>query len=197
MVMAIIYALGDVSGAHLNPAVTLAFTVRKDFPWSRLPGYWVSQVAGALLAALLLRILFGDVGHLGATLPHGGSGTSFVMEITPRASSSPSSSERHRSISSSAITPRLRLARQSRARTFASPISGASMNPARSLGPDLIAGTLGTYWIYAIGPMCGALIAVLLAAASHGGADESERTAAVGSPPRALDEITSRGGADG
>ena len=193
MVMAIIYALGNVSGAHLNPAVTLAFAVRKDFPWSRVPGYWASQIAGAVLAALLLRILFGDVGHLGATLAHGGSATSLVMEIVLTAilvTIILGTAFEHRVVGhNAALAVGGTIALLG---LFASPISGASMNPARSLGPDVIAGTLGTYWIYAIGPACGALVAVLLAAAFHGGVDQSERTAAVGSAPRATGGVTSR-----
>ena len=72
LVMAMIYTLGSQSGAHFNPVVTLAFTLRRDFPWGRVPGYWGAQLVGAVLAALLLRLLFGLVGHLGATLPHHG-----------------------------------------------------------------------------------------------------------------------------
>jgi Major intrinsic protein len=81
MVMAITSARGHVSGAHLNPAVTLTFTLRKVFPWTRVLGYWAAQVAWAVLAALLVRVLFRVVGHLGATLPHHGQETSLVMEI--------------------------------------------------------------------------------------------------------------------
>jgi len=72
LVMAMIYTLGDVSGAHSNPAVTLAFAVRKDFPWTRIPGYRAVQVTAAIAAAALLRAMFGPIGHLGATLPHHG-----------------------------------------------------------------------------------------------------------------------------
>ena len=70
MVMALIYTLGNLSGAHFNPVVTLAFALREDFPWRKVPGYWSAQLAGAVLAALLLRARFGLAGHLGATLPH-------------------------------------------------------------------------------------------------------------------------------
>ena len=81
MVMALIYAVGDVSGAHFNPAVTLAFALRRDFPWRLVPAYWAAEFGGALLAAALLRSLFGTVGHLGATQPKHGVGIAFVMEI--------------------------------------------------------------------------------------------------------------------
>ena len=82
MVMAIIYFMGTVSGAHLNPAVTLAFTLRANFPWHRVPGYVVAQMTGGIAAALFLRALFGTVGALGATVPGSGigSGTALMME---------------------------------------------------------------------------------------------------------------------
>jgi aquaporin Z len=81
LVMAMIYTLGSKSGAHFNPAVTLAFTLRRDFPWSRVPGYWGAQMVGAVFAAFLLRLLFGLAGHLGATLPHYGTIEAIVMEV--------------------------------------------------------------------------------------------------------------------
>jgi aquaporin Z len=81
LVMAMINTLGSKSGAHFNPAVTLAFTLRRDFPWSRVPGYWGAQMVGAVFAAFLLRLLFGLAGHLGATLPHYGTIEAIVMEV--------------------------------------------------------------------------------------------------------------------
>lgn len=81
VIMAMIYTLGNVSGAHFNPSVTLAFAVRRDFPWRRVPTYWLAQLIGATLAALLLRLLFGNIGHVGATLPAGSAELSMVMEI--------------------------------------------------------------------------------------------------------------------
>jgi aquaporin Z len=81
LVMAMIYTLGSKSGAHFNPAVTLAFTLRRDFPWSRVPGYWGAQMVGAVFAAFLLRLLFGLAGHLGATLSHYGTIEAIVMEV--------------------------------------------------------------------------------------------------------------------
>lgn len=182
MVMAIIYALGDVSGAHLNPAVTLTFTLRRVFPWGRVPGYWAVQVAGAVLAALLLRVLFGNVGHLGATLPHHGHGTSLVMEIVLTGvlvTIILGTADAHRIVGHNAalaVAGTIALLG-----LFASPVSGASMNPARSLGPDLIAGTMGSYWIYLVGPACGALLAIGFAIAFHGSGSQAERDAAVGS----------------
>ena len=81
LVMAMIYTLGSKSGAHFNPAVTLAFTLRRDFPWSRVPGYRGAQMVGAVFAAFLLRLLFGLAGLLGATLPHYGTIEAIVMEV--------------------------------------------------------------------------------------------------------------------
>jgi len=81
LVMAMIYTLDSKSGAHYNPAVTLAFTLRRDFPWSRVQGYWGAQMVGVVFAAFLLRLLFGLAGHLGATLPHYGTIEAIVMEV--------------------------------------------------------------------------------------------------------------------
>jgi len=83
MVMAIIYFMGTVSGAHLNPAVTLAFAVRRNFPWRRAPGYVIAQLAGGIAAALFLRLMFGKVGNIGATIPGEGVSTmqAFFMEV--------------------------------------------------------------------------------------------------------------------
>src|SRR5947209_12000988 len=81
VVGAMIYTLGGTSGAHFNPVVTLAFELRRDFPWRRVPGYWLAQLLGAVLAALLLRLLFGTGEHLGATLPHGGAVVSCMIEV--------------------------------------------------------------------------------------------------------------------
>jgi aquaporin Z len=181
LVMAMIYTVGDVSGAHFNPAVTLAFALRKDFPWSRVPGYWVAQVIGAVIAAAVLRAMFGTAGHLGATLPHGGTLRSVVMEavltwllITVILGTA----EGHKLVGhNAAIASGGYIAL---AGLFASPISGASMNPARSLGPDLVAATMSSYWVYLVGPLVGALAAVALAAGLHGGPTAAERHAAQG-----------------
>jgi len=176
-----IYTLGDVSGAHFNPAVSLAFAVRKDFPWRKVPGYWLAQVGGAVAGAGLLRAMFGPVGHLGATLPHHGEFRSFVMEglltwllVTVILGTAAG----HKLVGhNAAIATGGYIAL---AGLFASPISGASMNPARSLRPDVVTGALSTYWIYLIGPVLGALAAVGLAAALDGGPTRQERQAAGG-----------------
>lgn len=181
LVMAMIYTVGDVSGAHFNPAVTLAFAVRKDFPWLRVPGYWAAQAAGAVIAAALLRGMFGAVGHVGATLPHGGAVQSLVMEglltwllVTVILGTA----EGHKLVGhNAAIASGGYIAL---AGLFASPVSGASMNPARSFGPDVVAGNLSSYWLYLVGPVAGVLLAVVLATALHGGSTRAEREAAQG-----------------
>jgi aquaporin Z len=164
LVMAMIYTLGSQSGAHFNPIVTLAFTLRQDFPWKRVPGYWGAQFVGAVLATLLLRMLFGQVGHLGATLPHHGIIQALVMEIVLTfllVTVILGTATNHRltgpnaAIAAGGTIALLGL--------FAGPISGASMNPARSLGPFLVSGQLAGAWIYIVGPLAGGLLAVLVA----------------------------------
>jgi aquaporin Z len=163
MVMAIIYFMGVVSGAHLNPAVTLAFAVRRNFPWNRVPGYIVAQTIGAVLAAAFLRGLFGTVGALGATLPGAGvsTGTALLMEIlltTGLVNTILGTASGARNIGTNgalAVGGYIALAG-----LWAAPISGASMNPARSFAPDLVRGDLNTTWVYVVGPIVGAMIAV-------------------------------------
>jgi aquaporin Z len=166
MVLALIYTIGESSGAHINPAVTVAFAARGDFPWRRVPGYLVAQVAGAVLAAAALRGLFGTVGKLGATVPgaHMSTGATFAIEGL---------------LTFGLVTVILGTAHGARnvghnaaiavggyvalAGLWASPTTGASMNPARSLGPDLIRGDLTHTWVYILAPIIGGLIAVALA----------------------------------
>ena len=163
MVMSIIYFMGTVSGAHLNPAVTLAFAVRGNFPWGRVPGYVVAQMIGAIAAALFLRLLFRTVGALGATVPgHGvSSAAALAMEAvltTGLVNTILGTASGARNIGANgaiAVGGYIALAG-----LWAAPISGASMNPARSLAPDLVRGDLGTAWIYVVGPVLGALVAV-------------------------------------
>lgn len=141
MVMAIIYFMGTVSGAHLNPAVTLAFSVRRNFPWRRAPGYVLAQVAGGSAAAVLLRTMFGTVGELGATVPGPdvGSGTALAMEIVLTAGlvntilGTASGARNIGTNGAIAVGGYVALAG-----LWAAPISGASMNPVRSLAPDLV-----------------------------------------------------------
>jgi aquaporin Z len=162
-VMAMIYSLGDVSGAHINPAVTLAFALRRAFPWRHVPGYWAAQIAGAVLAAALLRGLFGLVGHLGTSRPHQGTGNAVIVEavltvllvlvILATADGS-------RLVGPNAgIAVGATIAFDG---FFGGPITGASMNPARSLGPAFVSGRLDDAWIYVVGPIAGSLIAVAL-----------------------------------
>lgn len=161
VVLAMIYSLGPISGAHFNPVVTAAFAIRRDFPWARVPGYCLAQLLGAVLAALLLRALFGLAGGLGITLPHHGSFTSLVMEVILTfilvtvilATAANYKVVGHNAALAVAATIALD-------GLFAAPISGASMNPARSLGPALVSGKLGDVWIYVVGPLLGVLAAV-------------------------------------
>jgi aquaporin Z len=164
LVMAMIYTLGSQSGAHFNPVVTLAFTLRQDFPWKRVPGYWGAQLVGAVLAALLLRVLFGLVGHLGATFPHHGTIEALVMEVVLTfllVTVILGTATNHRLTGpNAALAVGGTIALLA---LIAGPISGASMNPARSLGPFLVSGQLGDSWIYIVGPFVGGLLAVLVA----------------------------------
>ncbi|HWY60403.1 MAG TPA: aquaporin [Rhizomicrobium sp.] len=194
MVMAIIYFMGTVSGAHLNPAVTLAFAVRRNFPWDRVPGYILAQIAGGVLAAGFLRALFGVTGNLGATLP--GVGISplqaLAMEVlltTGLVNTILGTASGARNIGTNgaiAVGGYIALAG-----LWAAPISGASMNPVRSLAPDLVRGDFSAAWIYLLGPLAGAMIAVgfewilkgaptatgTIAAQGTLGADEEDRPA--------------------
>lgn len=183
VVMAMIYTLGEVSGAHINPAVSLAFAIRQSFPWKRIPGYWGAQLLGASLAALFLRVLFGNIAHLGATRPDPGLGifASFWMEVILTAlliTVILGTAEHHRLVGlNAAIAVGSTVALNG---LFASPVSGASMNPARSLGPALVSGSLEHIWIYSAGPILGALLAVVVAWVLHGSPKPSEMKAAKG-----------------
>lgn len=165
-VMAIIYFMGMVSGAHLNPAVTLAFAARGNFPWRRVPAYLVAQLAGASLAALLLRALFGTVAHLGATLPGGeltlwraavveGVLTAGLVSVILGTASGARNVGPNAAIAVGGYIALSGL--------WAAPLTGASMNPARSFGPQLVGGDWRAWWVYTIGPLAGALVAVGIA----------------------------------
>lgn len=159
IIFTMISAVGHISGAHFNPAVTLAFASAGHFPWRRVAPYIVGQVIGAFLASLLLRTLFGNVAHLGATLPHGSQMQSFWLEvvltfflmfvITSVATDARAVSR----AAAFAIGGTVGLEAM-----FAGPISGASMNPARSLAPALVSGTWSSLWLYLLAPILGALI---------------------------------------
>jgi aquaporin Z len=163
MVLGIILFMGAVSGAHLNPAVSFAFALRGDFPWKRLPGYVIVQLLGATLACLFLLAVFGNVEHLGATLPGPGYANwqAFLMEVALTATlvsvilGTASAAQNVGPIAALAVGGYIALAG-----LWAAPVSGTSMNPARSFGPALVSGDFTSYWVYVAGPILGALIAV-------------------------------------
>ena len=163
VVMAMIQAFGDISGAHMNPAVTLAFAVAGRFPWSRVAGYILAQLAGAFAASGLLKFLFPASVTLGATLPAGSVGQAFVLEIVLTAILmltilSVSTGAREKGITAAiAIGSVVGLEAM-----FAGPISGASMNPARSLAPAVVSGNFQHLWLYPAATVIGALLAVPL-----------------------------------
>ncbi len=185
LIMAMVYSVGDVSGAHFNPAVTLGFALRRAFPWRSVPAYWLAQVLGTTLAALLLRATFGNVDHLGATAAHYGWGPAFVIEVFLTALLvfvALGTATRHRVLGANAAlaaggTVAL-------CALFARPISGASMNPARSLGPALVSGELRDLWIYLTAPFVGAVLGTLVVYLVHPRKHASEREAAAGEMKR-------------
>jgi aquaporin Z len=183
LVTAMIYSVGPLSGAHLNPAVTLAFALRRDFPWRWVPSYWLAQFLGAVLAALLLRALFGLAGNLGATQPHQGAVTSLAMEILLTfflVTVILATAANFRIVGhNAALAVGATIALDG---LFAAPISGASMNPARSAGPALLSGRLDGLWIYLVGPAAGALLAVGVAWLLRGPGSQYARKVAQGKP---------------
>ena len=192
MVMAIILFMGAVSGAHLNPAVTLAFGLRGDFPWRRVPGYVLAQGAGAALACLFLWGVYGKVGMLGATEP--GTGISdwqalltelaLTVGLVSTILGTASRAQNVGALSAVAVGGYIALAG-----LWSSPISGASMNPARSLAPDLVLGRFSHVWVYVVGPLAGAVIAVGIAWILRGpGGDPGGHAAARGT----LDPVADR-----
>jgi aquaporin Z len=162
-VLAVILFMGAVSGAHLNPVVTMAFGLRRDFPWRRAVGYILAQLIGAALACAFLLAVFGDVGQLGATLPGAGihDWQAMLVELVLTAGlvstilGTASSAQNVGALSAVGVGAYIVLAG-----LWSSPISGASMNPARSFGPDLLRGNFADYWVYLAGPILGALLAV-------------------------------------
>jgi aquaporin Z len=184
MVMAIILFMGAVSGAHLNPVVSLAFALRGDFPWKRLPGYVLIQLVGATLACLFLYAVFGNVQHLGATLPGPGYANwqALLMEIALTGTlvsvilGTASAAQNVGAIAALGVGGYIALAG-----LWSAPVSGTSMNPARSFGPALVSGDFGSYWVYALGPAIGALLAVGSAYVLRGaGGDLTARRAGSG-----------------
>ena len=161
IVMAMIYALGNISGAHLNPAVSIAFTIAKRFPVKQLLPYIISQITGALLASLILKFLFPSNELLGATMPAGNDMQSFVLEflltfflmlviINVATGSKEQGMFAGLAIGSTVLLEAM----------FAGPICGASMNPARSLSPAIISGHTEHLWIYLTATVLGAIAAI-------------------------------------
>jgi aquaporin Z len=184
MVMALILATGAVSGAHLNPVVTVGFALRGDFPWRRVPAYVLAQGAGAVLAALCLIAIVGHGGGLGATRPGPGVGAwrATAMEalltlgLVTTILGTASGAQNVGSLSAIAVAGYIALAG-----LWASPLTGASMNPARSFGPALVSGDLRQFWVYLLGPTIGMACAVGAAWILRGrGGDEPARRAAQG-----------------
>ena len=162
VIMVMIYAVGHISGAHFNPAVTLAFAVSRHFPRARVPLYWGAQLAGATAAALVLRGSLGDVAHVGATLPSGSDWQAFLWEavltfflmfvIMAVATDTRAVGE------AAAIAVGATVGLDA---MFGGPVTGASMNPARSLGPAIAAADLTSIWVYLTAPFLGAVIAAV------------------------------------
>ena len=157
VIMVMIYAVGHISGAHFNPAVSLAFALTRHFPWPRLLAYWAAQITGAVAAAALLRSSLGDVANIGATVPSGSDGQAFLWEVVltfflmfvimavatdTRAVGEAAAIAIGGTVALDAL--------------FGGPITGASMNPARSLGPALIAPEFTALWVYLLAPLVGA-----------------------------------------
>jgi aquaporin NIP len=162
VIMAMIYSVGHISGAHLNPAVSFAFALTRHFPWPRVVAYWAAQLAGALLAAVLIRGSLGSDARVVSTLPSGSQGQSFLWELV---------------LSFFLMFVIMAVATDTRAvgeaaaiaigatvgldAMFGGPISGASMNPARSIGPAIVSGDLQALWLYVVGPLAGATLGAL------------------------------------
>ena len=161
VVMAMIYAVGDVSGAHLNPAVTIGFWAARRFPMHSVAPYIASQLVGAFLASGLLRLLFPSQATLGATLPAGSAAQSFVLEIVLTLMLMfvilcVSTGAKEKGIMAGAAIGAV----VGFEAMFAGPICGASMNPARSIAPAVVSGHVDHLWVYLIAPVIGALVSV-------------------------------------
>ncbi len=180
VIMAMIYAVGHISGAHFNPAVSFAFALSRHFPWPRTFAYWAAQLLGALAAAAILRGSLGNLAHTGATLPSGSQGQSFLWELV---------------LTFFLMFVIMAVATDTRAvgeaaaiaiggtvgldAMFGGPISGASMNPARSAGPALVGGDLHALWLYVVAPLVGASLGAVVYELIRG--EPSRPT--TGSPP--------------
>lgn len=160
-VMSLIYSIGQVSGCHINPAVSIAFTLAGRFKARLLPGYIISQLAGALLASLTLKFLFPASPLLGATMPAGSAMQSFILELLLTSflmlviMSVAHGSKEQGQFAGIAIGAVVGLEA-----LFAGPICGASMNPARSVAPAIVSGHLEHLWLYIVSPVVGAALAI-------------------------------------
>jgi MIP family channel proteins len=162
VIMVGVYAVGHISGAHFNPAVTFAFALGRHFPWRRAGGYWGAQLAGAFAAALLLRASLGDVAEVGTTQPSGSQGQAFLWEliltfflmfvIMAVATDTRAIGE------AAAIAIGGTIALDA---LFGGPVTGASMNPARSIAPAVVSGNLHALWLYVAAPVLGASLGAL------------------------------------
>jgi aquaporin NIP len=163
IIMVMIAATGHLSGAHFNPAVTVAFAFTRHFPWREVPAYVLGQLAGATAGALTLRVVFGNVAGLGATVPRGSAVQSLVLEILLTAVlmfviiAVATDTRAVGQLAAVAIGATVALDA-----LWGGPISGASMNPARSFGPALVAGIWRDQWVYWLGPLLGAIIGAAL-----------------------------------
>src|SRR6476620_466682 len=166
MVLGIILFMGKVSGAHLNPAVSVAFSLRGDFPWRRVPGYIVAQLVGAALAAWFVQSVINASAVFGSNYPASGytSTDAFLMEavltlgLVSVILGTASGAQNLGVFGALGVGGYIILAG-----LWGSPISGASMNPARTFGPDLVGGNFTSYWVYVAGPLVGAGLAVVAA----------------------------------
>jgi aquaporin NIP len=163
VVAAMIYSVGHISGAHFNPAVTLAFAVGKHFPGRQLLGYWAGQFLGAITASMLLSVLLPIGVTFGATVPNVGIWQAIGMEVTLSfflmfvIVSVATDTRAVGTMAGSAIGATVMLAA-----FMGGPVTGASMNPARSLAPALLQGQVGVVWVYFVGPAAGAVLAALV-----------------------------------
>jgi aquaporin Z len=190
-IMAIIYSIGSVSGAHVNPAVTFSYALRRNFPWQRVPGYFLAQFVGAVCAVVFLRLTLGNLGELGSSQPGPGvsSLTAFFFELVLTAglvtvTLGTASGENN-------VGPNAAIARGgyiAAAGLWAGPITGASMNPIRSVAPALVGDHWSHVWIYIAGPLAGGAIAVGFAWILRGAPTSAADRAAQGVDARPMPE---------
>lgn len=161
-VMIIVYSIGHISGAHLNPAVTLAFAAVRRFPWNQVPAYIGAQVFAAITAAFVLRLMFGDVAHIAATVPSGSDMQSFVLEVFVTfllmfvVSAVATDTRAIGELAGMAIGATIVMNA-----AISGPISGASMNPARTLGSAVAGNKYTSIWIYMVAPPLGAILGAI------------------------------------